>query len=232
MTISKRDHAQLLSRARAALETPDDLDAAAVRDLIEDLASGEEAVKTHAVPWPVDIHVAEIDHRHGTNVYVALSREGLMRQVAAFCRECWSSTDDPRDPKTLSDEETASAYFEQDDEFLSTHCISCSPTPFSGVDAHGNTPIGDAGNDRAASPAVDPAAALNRYFVRQRRAMWVCMVQEIEATDEDAAIDYFHDCFDPQHRTLESAVQRVEHGPVTVFDRAFYPRVSDAIAAD
>ena len=34
--------------------------------------------------------------------------------------------------------------------------------------------------------------AMNRYFVRQRRAMWVCFVQEVEAEDEDAAVDAFY----------------------------------------
>lgn len=41
--MTRRDHAQLLSRARAALETPADLDADAVRQLIEDLASAEDS---------------------------------------------------------------------------------------------------------------------------------------------------------------------------------------------
>lgn len=48
MTITRRDHAQLLGRARAALEAPGDLDADAIRHLIEDLASAEDIVKNHA----------------------------------------------------------------------------------------------------------------------------------------------------------------------------------------
>ncbi|WP_336963677.1 hypothetical protein [Sphingobium aquiterrae] len=49
MTMTRRDHAQLLSRARGALETPADLDAEAIRHLIEDLASAEDIVKTGTV---------------------------------------------------------------------------------------------------------------------------------------------------------------------------------------
>ena len=128
MTMIRRECAQLLSRARAALETPDDLDAAARLHLIEDLASAEDVVKSYIIPWPVDIHVAEIDHCHGTNVYVAFTREALMAQVAAFCREWWSSIGDSRDPNELTDEDAASIYFDQEDEFLSTDRLSCDPT--------------------------------------------------------------------------------------------------------
>ena len=45
--------------------------------------------------------------------------------------------------------------------------------------------------------------AMNRYFVRQRRVRWVCFVQEIDAEDEDAAIDAFDAGFAPQHSFVE-----------------------------
>jgi hypothetical protein len=136
VTMIRRNHAQLLSRARAALETPGDLDADALLYLIKDLTSAEDAVKSHIVPWPVDIHVAEIDHCHGTNVYAALTREALMAQVAAFCKEWWSSLNDTRDPNQLTDEEAVSVYFDnQLDEYLSTDRIPCEPSRVLTADA-------------------------------------------------------------------------------------------------
>ena len=74
--------------------------------------------------------------------------------------------------------------------------------------------------------------AIDRYFVRQRRAMWICFVQEIEAEDGDAAIDKFYDQFDPQHSFVEGAVQRADHGPATAFDSRDYPTPQDVVAAD
>ena len=66
-------------------------------------------------------------------------------------------------------------------------------------------------------------SATNRYFVRQRRLRWVCFVQEVDAEDEDAAIDAFEDEFDPQHSFIESAVPYIADGPAAVFDRQEYP---------
>ena len=74
--------------------------------------------------------------------------------------------------------------------------------------------------------------ALNRYFVRQRRAMWVCFVQEVEAEDEDAAVDAFYQQFDPQHSLVESALQHADHGPASVFDRRDYPTAQEVTEAD
>lgn len=126
---SRRDHAQLLARARAALETPTELDAGAITHLIEDLSAAEGLVKGHMVPWAIDIHVAEIDHRHGSNIYVALTREALMSQIGGYCREWWHETDDPRDPATLSDEDISFLYFALvQDEYLTTDRIACAPT--------------------------------------------------------------------------------------------------------
>ena len=62
-----------------------------------------------------------------------------------------------------------------------------------------------------------------KYLVRQRRPVWVCYIQEVEAESEDAAIDTFYETFDPQHTIMECQVQRVEHGPVTVWDANLYP---------
>lgn len=62
-----------------------------------------------------------------------------------------------------------------------------------------------------------------KFFVRQRRAMWVCVIQEIEADDEEAAEEEFLEGFDPQHMIIEGHVQRMEHGPITVWDAETYP---------
>ena len=65
---------------------------------------------------------------------------------------------------------------------------------------------------------------INEVFeCRQRRAMWVCFVQEIDAEDEDAAVDAFYQQFDPQHSFVEGALQHADHGPASVFDRRDYP---------
>lgn len=72
----------------------------------------------------------------------------------------------------------------------------------------------------------------NRYFVRQRRAIWVCFVQEVEADDEDAALDAFYQRFDPQHFFMEGTLQYTDHGPATVFDRREYPNANEVAEAD
>ena len=69
-------------------------------------------------------------------------------------------------------------------------------------------------------------------LVRQRRAMWVCFVQKVEAEDDDAAVNVFQDRFNPQHSFMEGAVQRLERGPIAVFDRRDFPRVRDVVDAD
>ncbi len=76
------------------------------------------------------------------------------------------------------------------------------------------------------------APALSRYFVRQRRAMWVCFVQEVEDEDEEAAVNAFSEQFDPQHSFVEGAFQRADHGPVAVFDRRDYPSAQEVAEAD
>lgn len=73
---------------------------------------------------------------------------------------------------------------------------------------------------------------LKRYFVRQRRAMWVCFIQEIEAEDEDAAVDAFLAGFDPRHAIVEGALQHADHGPVSAFDIRDYPTAAAVVEAD
>src|SRR3546814_17126781 len=102
MTCTKRrDFACLMSRARAALETPDDLSADDREALNEALAAAEDSLRLHPLPWAIDIHVAHIAHREGANLYAAVSRETPLSEIAEFCREYWSALAHDRDPATL-----------------------------------------------------------------------------------------------------------------------------------
>lgn len=109
---SIRAFAQLLARARAAIETPGDLDSENRTALIEDVAAFEDCLVAGAIPWPIDIHIGSVSHRHGENHYAALTRAALMAEIGEYCREWWSDIDDFRDPATLDDETVASAYFD------------------------------------------------------------------------------------------------------------------------
>lgn len=74
--------------------------------------------------------------------------------------------------------------------------------------------------------------ATNRYFVRQRQAMWVCFVQEVEAESREAALDIFHDDFMPQHSFVEDRVAHGGEGPVAVFDRWDFPTAAEVADVD
>lgn len=110
---SYHNHLALLARARAALETPDDLDAAALAALIEDIGVCEDALSQSQLPWPIDVHAAVIEHRHATNIHVAVDESTLDAEIAAFCREWWSEIDDERDPEALPEAEVIATYFDQ-----------------------------------------------------------------------------------------------------------------------
>lgn len=63
------------------------------------------------------VWVGAIDHKHGTNLYAAITEDGLYAQLADFCREWWA-TDGPdaghevEPPAALAtDREIVSAYF-------------------------------------------------------------------------------------------------------------------------
>lgn len=81
----------------------------------------------------------------------------------------------------------------------------------------------DAGMGGSINEVFEGAPAAKRYFVRQRRAMWVCFVQEVDAEDGDAAIDAFYEHFDPQHAFVEGPMPLADHGPVSVFDSRDFP---------
>ncbi|HET6525043.1 hypothetical protein [Sphingopyxis sp.] len=126
--ISIRAFAQLLARARAAIETPADLDDAARTAVIEDIAAFGDNLAQNAIPWGFDIHIGSIDHKHGTNHYAALTQEALMAEVAEYCRIWWSEIDDERDPATLDDEMIATTYFEDHPtEYLKTDRVHINP---------------------------------------------------------------------------------------------------------
>lgn len=40
----------------------------------------------------MQIFVATITHKHGTNVYTSETSEGIHKQIADYCREWWEET--------------------------------------------------------------------------------------------------------------------------------------------
>jgi hypothetical protein len=124
------DFRALLARARAALETPADLDSQAMAFLAEDIALAEQGLAHAPVLWPLDVHVGVIEHREGLNIHVAFDRPALEEQVAAFCREWWAEIRDPRKVEDLNDATVIESYFgDHDSECLSTERIRIEPPP-------------------------------------------------------------------------------------------------------
>lgn len=125
-----RDFRDLLARARAALETPADLDSEAKACLAEDIAVLEQGVAHSPLLWPLDIHVGVIGHREGLNIHVALERPALDAQIAEFCRERWAEIRDPRKAEDPGDTLLIEAYFDRhDSEYLSRERIRIEPLP-------------------------------------------------------------------------------------------------------
>lgn len=62
----------------------------------------------------MQIHVAIITHRHGTNLYADRTEEGLRAQVAKYCREWWDEVDEPVPvaPDGLGDDDVVARYFD------------------------------------------------------------------------------------------------------------------------
>lgn len=126
-----RAYAQLLARARAAIETPGDLDDAARSVLTEDIGAFEDCLTAGKLPWPLDVHVGSIEHRNGTNQYAALTREALLAEIGKYCREWWADIEDQRDPAQLEDEAVADRYFEDhSSEYLIADRVRIDPAPF------------------------------------------------------------------------------------------------------
>lgn len=123
MTASfRRDLRDLLARARAALETPGDLDDDARLALIEDLAiAGSMDMAFDAG----SVEVALIDSGDGTRFYIATGIAALNRELAVWCRPRWDRTGDPRDPATLDDDDIVDTYFSGDiSEYFATGTAS------------------------------------------------------------------------------------------------------------
>lgn len=64
----------------------------------------------------------------------------------------------------------------------------------------------NAGMDGEITEVFACVPVTNRYFVRQRRAMWICFVQEVEAEDVEVTVDACHGQFDPQHAFIEGTL--------------------------
>lgn len=127
---TNRDYAQLLSRARAALETPADLSPTEINYVIKDIALAEDAAAGGHLPWRMQIHVATIAHCEGINHYAACTRAALMAEVAAYCREWWDEISHQGDPAQLEDEQVAQLYFDKHpSETLSTSELTLDPDP-------------------------------------------------------------------------------------------------------
>ncbi len=126
--VGRPEHLALLERARAALETPAGLTADGSNALIWDIAHAERRLSAAPLPWPIDVHVAVIEHRHGTNLHVALDANGLDAQVAAYCREWWREIGDDRDPHSLSNRDIIETYFDDHGrESCSTDRVTLEP---------------------------------------------------------------------------------------------------------
>lgn len=125
---ARLDHLALLARTRAALEKPADLTAGHDDALIEDIAHAENRLSGSPLPWPIDVHVAAVEHRHGTNLHVALDADRLDAEVAAYCREWWKEIGDGRDPGSLSDRDVIATYFDDHGhESCSTDRVTLEP---------------------------------------------------------------------------------------------------------
>lgn len=132
---ARREFAQLLAGARSALECPDGPDHETRLRLISHLERAESLLDMHVVPWEIAVHIGQIDHRHGAELFAALDRDVLMAQVGAYCRLWWSEIEDKRDPAALDNDMVASIYFSQNQsECLATEIISI-PGPESNVAA-------------------------------------------------------------------------------------------------
>lgn len=128
--LTRADHVALLARMRAALDTPDSLDAAARATLIEAIGASESGLRVCALPWTIDLHLGIIDHRHGVNFYAGLSRDALFAEMAAYAREWWQEIGDRRDPHTLPTDEVIAAYFDDHpSESHSTEILRLEPLP-------------------------------------------------------------------------------------------------------
>ena len=77
-----------------------------IDDLCERLNMPQAEATTHTI-W-----VAAVDHRHGTNLYAAASKEDLDAQLASSCRQSWAElVPDPEPADDKSDRDVIEYYF-------------------------------------------------------------------------------------------------------------------------
>jgi len=72
------------------------------------------------------IWVATISHKHGHNFYVDTTDDGLTKQMAQYCRDCWDEVSDhdevPDDHTGIPDQMVIDFYFEHNDqEYIDVH---------------------------------------------------------------------------------------------------------------
>lgn len=106
-------YAHLLSRARNALEKPSAISPSDRAVLVEDLTKAEGCAHADNQNQALDVHVATIAHCEGVNHYAAFTRDALLSEIAAFCREWWHEIPEDRDPVQIDDESLVQIYFDK-----------------------------------------------------------------------------------------------------------------------
>ncbi|TAJ74139.1 MAG: hypothetical protein EPO45_17215 [Sphingobium sp.] len=107
---SRSAHLALLARARTALATHTKA-SGDIADVVAELDAAIAWIGGAPVPWSVPVHLAVIGHGDGTSVVAAVSRKGLLDQVAVFCRSRWGEINDSRDPGAMEVRTMVRDYF-------------------------------------------------------------------------------------------------------------------------
>ncbi|CAM8634030.1 hypothetical protein [Sphingobium aquiterrae] len=111
----RSEHLALLAQAKAAL-APHANGSSDVAAIIADLDVAISRISQTPVPWSIPIHVALIGHGQGTSLVAAVSHEGLLAQVAVYCRSQWSEINEDRDPAQLDPAIVVRDYFNRHPE--------------------------------------------------------------------------------------------------------------------
>jgi len=59
----------------------------------------------------ITVHIATVSHRHGTDAFVALTEDGLFKELAKYCREWWGEEIGRELKRPRSNRELVDAYF-------------------------------------------------------------------------------------------------------------------------
>jgi hypothetical protein len=70
------------------------------------------------------IQVAVINHRHGTNVYLAETFEGVEKQVFEYVKDYWDDLDAGKMPNDKSESALIQMYFEKSPDETYDYCES------------------------------------------------------------------------------------------------------------